>query len=191
MTFDSIPQLLIVVLWLAWLLYWIGTAIGVKPNRWREPLWFGAIHRAPVILAALLLATPGWCPRVLTERFLPPNDISPIAGVLLAGAGLGFSVWARRHLGRNWSANVTLKEGHVLIRSGPYRYVRHPIYTGVLLAFLGTALTMGEWRGLAAFVLACVAFVLKSRWEESRLRLTFPEYDDYREHTAALVPCVY
>ncbi len=86
---------------------------------------------------------------------------------------------------------VVVKEDHALIRSGPYRRVRHPIYTGMLLAFLGTAVAVGEWRGLVGFVLAFVSFLLKSRMEEARMAETFPEYAEYRRRTASLIPGVY
>jgi protein-S-isoprenylcysteine O-methyltransferase Ste14 len=130
-------------------------------------------------------------PRVLTRRFLPVSLVYPTAGVILLALGLGFSVWARRHLGRNWSAHVVVKEDHALVRSGPYRYVRHPIYTGLLLAFLGMALTVGEWRALVGLAFLLLSFMLKSREEESRMRETFPEYQEYQRRTAALVPYVY
>jgi protein-S-isoprenylcysteine O-methyltransferase Ste14 len=178
-------------LWLSWLLYWWLSARGTKPTRWREPLGFELRHRVPLILACLCLAAPRWLPRVLTRRFLPPAPSLPWIGAALVAAGLGFAVWARRHLGRNWSANVVVKEDHALIRSGPYRHVRHPIYTGILLAFLGMAVAFGEWRGLAAFILATASFAWKSRAEEARMRETFPEYPQYERETAALVPHIY
>jgi len=84
-----------------------------------------------------------------------------------------------------------VKEGHALIRSGPYAHVRHPIYTGILLAFLGTAVSIGEWRALLAVPFALLAFVLKSRLEEGRMRQTFPEYEQYQRETAALIPFIY
>ena len=74
-------------------------------------------------------------------------------GLIMVAAGIAFAVWARHYLGRNWSGTVTVKQDHELIRSGPYRLVRHPIYTGLLLAILGTAVAFGEWRGLLAFAL--------------------------------------
>ncbi len=115
----------------------------------------------------------------------------PVLGIALLAAGLGFTVWARRHLGRNWSASVVVKEGHALVRTGPYRYVRHPIYSGLLLAFLGMAVTIGEWRGLVAVLLAWVSLAVKSRAEEKRMRETFPEYAEYARGTPAIVPLVY
>jgi protein-S-isoprenylcysteine O-methyltransferase Ste14 len=191
MTFESALLLLIAALWLGWLLYWMASARDVKPTHWRASLTSEALHRVPLLLAALLLAAPGLLPRFLRERFLPAGIVFPIVGALLVAAGLGLAVWARRHLGRNWSSSVAVKENHALIRTGPYRRVRHPIYTGMLLAFLGTAVAVGEWRGVVAVALALAAFVWKSRMEESRMRATFPEYEQYQKETAALIPFVF
>jgi protein-S-isoprenylcysteine O-methyltransferase Ste14 len=190
-TFDIVIGSLIPTLWIAWLVYWWLSARNVKPTRSREPVAAELRHRAPLMLAALLLAAPRWVPRVLTRRFLPVGWFFPVLGVILLATGLGFTVWARRHLGRNWSASVMVKEGHALVRTGPYRYVRHPIYSGLLLAFVGMAVTIGEWRGLVAVLLAWVSFGVKSRAEERRMRETFPEYAEYARGTAAIVPLVY
>ena len=70
---------------------------------------------------------------MLSARFVPAGNLLPVLGAIMIAAGLGFAVWARAHLGRNWSGIVTVKEGHALVRTGPYRAVRHPIYTGLLL----------------------------------------------------------
>ena len=122
---------------------------------------------------------------------MPANLVYPTIGVALLALGLAFSVWARRHLGRNWSAHVVVKEDHALIRTGPYRHVRHPIYTGILLAMLGMAVAIGEWRTLVGFAFMVLSFAMKSREEESRMRETFPEYGEYERGTAALIPFVY
>ena len=191
-TDASWPVALVVpVLWITWLIYWVVSARDVKATRVRQPLWWELLHRVPVIFAVLLLAAPRALPRVLTTRFLPAGGPLVLLGPILVAAGLGFAVWARLHLGRNWSANVVVKEDHVLIRTGPYRRLRHPIYTGILLGLLGTALWIGEWRGLLAVSLVAISFVLKSRQEERRMRETFPEYAEYQRETAALVPFVY
>jgi protein-S-isoprenylcysteine O-methyltransferase Ste14 len=191
MKLETIIGIIIPMLWLAWLLYWWYRARNVKPSRWSEPLRSQLQHRVPLIFAAILLAAPHWVPRVLTRRFLPVGPFLPVLGTVVLAAGLGFSVWARRHLGSNWSAHVVVKEGHALVRTGPYQYVRHPIYTGILLAFLGMVVTIGEWRGLLALPLALLAFARKSTAEEERMRQTFPEYENYQRETAALIPFVY
>ena len=188
---DRLVGLAISVIWLAWLIYWWLSARDVKRTSRQEPVRDRLTYRVPLVLGILCLSAPGWIPPVLHRRFVPPGAPAQAAGLALLAAGLGFSVWARRHLGRNWSASVVVKEDHALIRSGPYRRVRHPIYTGMLLAFLGTAVAVGEWRGLVGLVLAFVSFALKSRMEEARMAETFPEYSEYRRHTASLIPGVY
>jgi protein-S-isoprenylcysteine O-methyltransferase Ste14 len=108
--------------------------------------------------------------------------------VLLA-LGLAFTVWARVYLGRNWSGTVTLKEGHELIRSGPYTYVRHPIYTGLLVALLGSAVACGELRAMIGLGLVAGAFIRKLRIEERFMREIFPgQYERYCAEVPALVP---
>ncbi len=191
MTPAALPRGIIPALWMVWLVYWIVAAGDVKPTRWRESPGSRALSSLPLILVAILLGAPHSLPPVMLKRFLPPNPMLPTLGTVLVAAGVGLSIWARRHLGRNWSARVTLKEDHSLIRTGPYRRVRHPIYTGMLLALAGTAIAIGEWRGLVAVALALPAFVRKSRVEEERMGLTFPEYEQYRTETAALIPFVY
>jgi protein-S-isoprenylcysteine O-methyltransferase Ste14 len=186
------PALLVIAaLWSAWLLLWLVAARHVKPTRWREPATSRLRHRLPLALAAWLLAVRAGQPPFLTQRFLPAGFAGGALGAAMVAAGLGFAVWARWHLGSNWSGNVTLKQDHALIRTGPYRYVRHPIYSGMLLALLGTAVAIGEWRGLVAVALAFVGLAYKSTVEEGRLREIFPEYDDYRRQTAALIPMIF
>jgi protein-S-isoprenylcysteine O-methyltransferase Ste14 len=175
-------------LWVAWFFVWLLAAQSVKPTLWREPLGSQLWHRLPLLVAALLLTLRHRLPSALTWRFLPQSGAVDALGVLLVLAGLGFAVWARWYLGANWSAAVTVKESHTLIRTGPYRYVRHPIYTGILLALCGTAIVIGEVRAVLAVVLAFLALLYKSRVEEERMRASFPEYDAYRRDTAALIP---
>jgi len=131
-----------------------------------------------------------WLP-LLNERFLPDGAWRFWSGAAVTAGGLLFAVWARRHLGKNWSQAVMLKEGHELITSGPYALVRHPIYTGLLLAFVGCAVARGEWRGLLAVALVFVALWRKLRLEEKWMRAQFGEsYEAYSRRVAALVPHV-
>jgi protein-S-isoprenylcysteine O-methyltransferase Ste14 len=98
-------------------------------------------------------------------------------------------VWARVYIGRNWSGTVTLKEGHELIRSGPYALVRHPIYTGLLLAFTGTAIACGDPAAVIGLALVLASFLYKLRIEEGFMRAVFPEqYASYAARVPALVP---
>jgi protein-S-isoprenylcysteine O-methyltransferase Ste14 len=117
---------------------------------------------------------------ILSRRFAPPIPVLAVIGFALALAGLAVALWARLHLGQYWSDKVVLKFDHQLIRTGPYAYLRHPIYSGVLLGVLGTALVLGQWRGLVAFVILLINYSIKARKEEQILLGRFS--DEFREH---------
>lgn len=187
---DASP-VVIAGLWTAWIALWLAVAFNVKRTRWRENRWTALWNRVPVLLGAALLIWPRLAPAVLSRPILPAGPALPVLGAALVLAGLVFALWARRHLGRNWSGDVTVKEGHALIRSGPYRLVRHPIYSGLVLALVGTALAIGDARGFVATGLILIGFVVKLSIEESRMRETFPDYADYCRRTARLLPGVY
>lgn len=179
-------------MWLSWVGYWWAASRNVKSALRRESAASRLSHMVPLSVAVLLL----WLPRspipALGERFLPLAAWPFWIGALLTLAGLLFTVWARIHLGRNWSGTVTVKRDHELITSGPYRFVRHPIYSGLLLAFIGSALARAELRGVLAVVLAFWAFWHKLRIEEQWMREQFGEaYDEYARRVAAIVPFVY
>jgi protein-S-isoprenylcysteine O-methyltransferase Ste14 len=184
------PLLLIDFLWLAFVVYWYAAARGMKRAAWRASLPEELAHRLPLAIAVALLFLPH-LPPPLMNRIVTPDPAAGALGVLLALLGLGFAIRARRYLGGNWSGRVMVKEGHTLVTSGPYRVVRHPIYTGLLLAFLGTALALGELRGFLALPILFAAFLIKSRQEEARMRATFPDYDRYAKRTPALIPFLF
>jgi protein-S-isoprenylcysteine O-methyltransferase Ste14 len=112
-----------------------------------------------------------------------------VAAPALALLGLAVAIWARRTIGANWSGVVTLKQGHELVQTGPYRLVRNPIYTGLLMMFAGTVLLVGEARGALALPIALAALWVKIRQEERFMLRQFPEaYPAYRRRVPTLVP---
>ena len=191
MTLAVSFRFFIPAMWLAWAAFWIAASFGTKPTRWRESIGSLASHVVPLFAAVVLLTKPRWLPPMLSVRFVPAGNLLPVLGAIMVAAGLGFALWARAHLGRNWSGIVTVKEDHALVRTGPYRVVRHPIYTGLVLALIGTAAAIGEWRGILAVICALVGFLWKIRVEERRMSENFPEYSQYRQQTAALIPLLY
>jgi protein-S-isoprenylcysteine O-methyltransferase Ste14 len=181
---------LIPTLWIAWALYWFAAAFTTKPVRRRESTASRLSHYIPLGLSILLLTSPRVAGTVLGVHFLPRSAILFWIGTVLLMAGLLFAVAARRHLGGNWSGTVTLKLDHSLIRTGPYRFVRHPIYTGLLLAIFGSGvIALGEWRGLVALALVVAAFLRKIDIEERFLQEQFGDaYALYRQEVPALIP---
>lgn len=176
-------------IWLAWILYWFGSAIGAKRAARKESGRSRLRTLLIVIPAAVLLSFTGMRFGVLELRFVPDLPGVRAFGYVLTLAGLAGTVWARRHLGQYWSARVSLKQDHELIQSGPYAYVRHPIYSGLFIALIGTALVVGEWRALLAVLLIVVAHTDKARREEKLLAEQFGEaFARYRQRTGALFP---
>jgi protein-S-isoprenylcysteine O-methyltransferase Ste14 len=172
----------ILVIWVLFWIYWLASAVGVKQGsrtrRSRPP------GLALVILGFVLL-------RLFRASNLDVNDLAvEVVGAVLFLSGLALAVWARVHLGRNWGMPMTQKKEPELVTSGPYRLVRHPIYSGMLLAVLGTALATSVYW-LLAFVVMCVYFFYSARVEEGMLIRSFPcTYPGYRARTKMLIPFV-
>jgi protein-S-isoprenylcysteine O-methyltransferase Ste14 len=178
-------------LWLLVGIYWLVAVLWSKPVARREKLLTRVVHLAIMTVACVLLFSRSARVGVLGARFLPESDAVGWAGLCLTAAGCAFAVWARVCLGPNWSATVTRKQNHELVRSGPYAVVRHPIYAGFLLAILGTALALGEVRGLAALALAFVGWFTKARTEERLLVEEFGDaYARYRREVKQLIPFI-
>jgi protein-S-isoprenylcysteine O-methyltransferase Ste14 len=189
---DWIDMAPIAGLWLAWLAYWIVAARNVKPPRRQESLSSRLTHVVPLAIGAVLMGSGQLPAAWLNDRFLPQTRTIYWAGTIMVAAGLAFMVWARRHLGTNWSGRVALKHDHELIRTGPYGLVRHPIYSGLLLALLGTAIGFGERRHALAFVFFAAAVWRKSWLEERFLAEIFADdYARYRAQVPALFPSVF
>ena len=171
--------------WVIFSVYWELAARNAARAKSSESRASRGIHVILTNVALLLEIAPI---RGL-GRFLPPSSLIMAAGLAVEAAGLFLAIWARRHLGRNWSGEITIKVEHELIRSGPYRLLRHPIYTGLLTMYAGTALVTGEWLGIVGLALALFAYWRKIRLEEANLNVAFGEgYEAYRRETWALLP---
>jgi protein-S-isoprenylcysteine O-methyltransferase Ste14 len=178
-------------MWVSYSVYWWAMSKDVKETEREEPASSRIARLVLIICAFALLWLPSVPLPLLNQRFLPLGIWCFWSGAAITAGGLLFSVWARRHLGKNWSQAVTLKEDHELITTGPYALVRHPIYTGLLLGFIGCAVARGEWRGLLAVALVFVALLRKLRLEEKWMRAQFgAPYDTYSRRVAALVPYI-
>jgi protein-S-isoprenylcysteine O-methyltransferase Ste14 len=179
---ESIP-------WYLFAAYWAITALNVKRAKAREKSVDRLLTAVVVVLAYTLLFSNRPRIELLQVRFVPQEDWIAWVGIALTWVGVAIAIWARYCIGEYWSARVTLKEGHQLIRSGPYAFVRHPIYTGMLLGCMGAALVVGEWRGVLAVVLLLTAHSRKALREEGMLTKEFgDEYASYRQSTGFLFP---
>ncbi|HET9804421.1 MAG TPA: isoprenylcysteine carboxylmethyltransferase family protein [Candidatus Acidoferrum sp.] len=176
-------------IWFIWCILWLLMAAWSKPSKRREFPWQRLEHVIPMVAGFLLIYNHIFAWSFLSNRIIPPNDTVTIAGLSLTLGGLVFAVWARIALGANWSGTVTIKSGHNLIRRGPYRWIRHPIYTGLLASFVGTILLQGEVRSLLGFVFVFLALYRKAKREESFLAQEFGrEFAEHAKHTGMFLP---
>lgn len=177
----------VTLIWQAIAVLWIITAAfdRTTPQPRAERSVPNYSHYLLLLPAALLLFYPQIPLASLGRTLFQSNTL----GLSLVLAGAAFTGLARLALGANWSARPRIRVGHTLSTSGPYSVVRHPIYTGILLALLGTALILGEIRGYIAVIVAFIAFLIKSRAEDRLLAERFgPDFADYRRRTKALIP---
>ena len=184
------------VLWVVWIIYWI---VG-------EPLYQFAKHHSKTIVKRggrgnilsylFLIAAFGILQISFTgqlaflgEGFLPDTPAVWLLGFALAVAGLVFSVWARVYLGSNWSPAAMLKKGQTLVRSGPYGIVRHPIYSGLIVAIIGTALVYGGYRVIISVVCVFLFAWVRITEEEKLMSNQFgEEYTEYKKEVKAIIP---
>jgi protein-S-isoprenylcysteine O-methyltransferase Ste14 len=174
---------------------YLRAALGTKRTVERRVIWWWRIR---------LLLIPLVVIAIIVVRLLP--DLGPKSGVVfwkrspaeeitadaVSFLGLIVAIWARTVLGGNWSPGVAFKERHELIERGPYRYVRHPLYSGILLLAVGLAIWLGNLTGLTIFVVMFLAFWIRSREEEKLLTRHFPvDYPEYKRRTKALIPFVF
>ena len=175
--------------WVAWIVYWIVMAFATKRTVER-----GGVLGYRLVAGILIVGM------VVVGRLLHVSSSSelwhttPAVGVVtdcVVLTGLAFTVWARVRLGRNWSAEVTFKQDHELIESGPYALTRHPIYTGLIGMALGTAINYGRALGFVLFVALCGGLWWKARQEERIMSMHFPDaYARYKTRVHAIIPFV-
>src|SRR5580693_6837901 len=180
------------VVWIVFVVYWQIKAGDTKTTQRIEPAGSRMLRIFIFLIAIALLSIPriplAWLYAQIWQQGYWPFWL----GAAITVAGLLFAVWARVHLGRNWSRSVTIKQDHELITTGPYAVVRHPIYTGILTGLLGTAIALSQVRGIIVLALFFLAFWLKLRMEEQWMRSQFGEtYATYARRTAALVPYLF
>ena len=175
-------------IWIGFIAYWSHLARQAAPIQRSESTASRRQHERLLNLSILLLFLPlPW----LSTVVLPLGEWRPLWGLLLQLSGLVLALWARRHLGRNWSAVVAIKVDHSLVQSGPYRLVRHPIYTAMLAMAAGTAVVSGSVHGLLGVALMAVAYARKIPMEEQGMGETFGDaYVEYRRRSWALLPFI-
>ena len=177
--------------WLLLGFYWAVEALFAKPTVKRQSARSSALHLLIGCAAGLLIWHPATAIGFLGDRIASAANWVQWAGFAATVGGCAFAVWARACLGSNWSAFVTVKHHHELRVRGPYAVVRHPIYSGFLLALTGTAIALGEIRAFMGLGLAVLAFCLKSADEERLMREEFSgEYVRYSQRVRRLIPFI-
>jgi protein-S-isoprenylcysteine O-methyltransferase Ste14 len=179
-------------IWVAWLLYWLYASRAPSTPAEREGTPSRLLHLSLMATGfLLLLVQPLTGSALLNYRWLAAGEVTLLFGLLVETGGFVLAVWARRHPGLYWSGSIQLKDSHRVVGSGPYAWVRHPIYAGVLLAMLGTAIVGGTIQGLIAAPLMLVAYLRKIGLEERLLlRSLGGDYAAYRKEVRALIPFV-
>jgi protein-S-isoprenylcysteine O-methyltransferase Ste14 len=180
--------------WIVFGAVWLVTGLRTKKTVQRESLVSALPYRALVAIGMWLVLVPafGVFLPVLGERVRPDSVVLDVAGIAVSVVGIAFAVWARFFIGRNWSGTITLKDGHNLVTTGPYAFVRHPIYTGIVFAMAGSALVSGTAGAPLGFVLFALGFVVKLGSEEKLMRAHFgDEHAQWAATTKKLVPFVW
>jgi protein-S-isoprenylcysteine O-methyltransferase Ste14 len=182
------------VIWIVFWVYWISVAVmNRSPTKRQQSAWSGILFRLfimfVVVSAFVSFSSSPAGPGFLVTRVIPDTLITGLGGTIITLAGIGFAIRARLYLGKNWSSMPAIKVGHELIRNGPYRYVRHPIYTGILCGLAGTIILIGEPIAVIGLLLILLAFLWKIRMEEQYLLEEFGNaYARYKSEVHALIP---
>jgi protein-S-isoprenylcysteine O-methyltransferase Ste14 len=179
------------LIWISLLLFWIISGRNNKKSLHKESLFKRfLLYWLPLLIAMLLLGPGEWFgDSLIRENFVEHTNLVGSIGLLIAFVGLLIACGSRYLLGKNWSLSVQKKDNHELIISGPYSILRHPIYTGILLIFIGNSLIVGDYRGIIAVLIVFFSFWFKLKKEEKWLTEIFGEkYLNYTENTKAIIP---
>ena len=177
--------------WLIVITYWFLSGLATKKIKNQEPFFKRFIqYWFPLIIATLLLGPGEWFGKsLIRENFVPHSNFVGNIGLSLCLIGAFIACWSRYLLGKNWSLSVQRKVSHELVQNGIYTILRHPIYSGLLLLFMGNALIVGDYRGIIAVIIVFISFWYKLLKEEKLLTETFGnQYIEYKKRTKALIP---
>ena len=186
---------IILILWLVFFVYWLVSATRAKRSVRDGSWWQGVVFRLILIGTILLLLSALRFGHLLGNVGSYETGSSRIVlssiGVFFCVSGMALAIWARVYIGRNWGMPMSQREDPELVTTGPYAFVRHPIYTGILLAVLGTVLVSGI-PSLITFVIICAYFVYSSKTEEKQMLQQFPKaYPEYRKRVKAIIPFIW
>lgn len=185
---ENIFSLVILICWIVFWVYWIVSAVGKK----KVSRTVGGVWRVVITIALIAVAFGASWQTYFAAQIIPKTAAFGIIGDVLCVLGIAFAIWARRHLGTNWNSQPSVQEGHELVTSGPYRFVRHPIYTGMALALIGSAFAVGQLSWLIIYVALIVMFIWRIHVEERFMTETFPDqYPEYKKRTKALIPFIW
>jgi protein-S-isoprenylcysteine O-methyltransferase Ste14 len=189
MTAREVFHLLVEIPWIIFLVYWIVSAIRTRDTVQTES--FASRYAILLVEVAgfVLLFRHSAGVGFLGERFMHRTLASAIVGSILTWMGIGLAIWARYHLAEYWSARITIKEDHQLIRTGPYARLRHPIYSGIILAAIGSAVVIDQWRCVLGVCLVLTGYCIKARKEEAMLSQQFgAAFREHQKHAGFLIP---
>jgi protein-S-isoprenylcysteine O-methyltransferase Ste14 len=188
---DPFAKNIISICWGVFFVVWVLAAMFTKHTVYHESGTRRLRHIIPIAIGCYLVFRGHRLGPPFNLHIIPQTDAILGAAAILCLCGLGFCLWARAVLGRNWSGTVTLKENHELIVRGPYRLVRHPIYTGLLAMLIATALEQGHIAGTIGLIFVFVSLWIKLSDEEEVMRKQFPDqYAAYAEQVKRIIPFI-
>jgi protein-S-isoprenylcysteine O-methyltransferase Ste14 len=183
------PTKLLALIWLAWVVSWVVAAFWSGRTKTHVPTWNSWVYRFPILLGAIFLM-PATAHAFGASPLYDVGNVGTYVLALVTVLGISFTWWARIHLGRFWSNAITHKEDHRIIDTGPYGMVRHPIYTGLIIAILATGIAVATWTAIIGALCICFGEWQKARMEEGFLSAELgPEaYGNYSRRVPMIVP---